>query len=146
VTTAASTTSAAPPGQDNLSGTWSGHFTAAYYSGGTLLISWRQSGWKETSPGIWHSNLDGSIKLSNLPSFEVLLIRGTVLTTCHHATCDQGIVNFRTVGVEPSLSVLGGGWSGNPIVYHGRVSANDMHGGYQWRPGLGLWSARRLRQ
>jgi hypothetical protein len=110
---AISTTSAAPLGQDNLSGTWSGHFTRAYYSGGTLLISWRQSGWKQTSPGIWHSNLNGSIKLSNLPSFEVLLIRGTVLTTCRQTTCYQGIT-FHTVGVEPSLSVLGGGLDRKP--------------------------------
>ena len=145
-TTAASTTSAAPRGLDNLSGTWSGHFTPAYYSGGTLLISWRQSGWKQTSPGIWRSNLNGSIKLSNLPSYDVLLIRGTVLTTCRQATCDQGI-RFHTAGFEPSLSVLGGGWTGNPIVYNGRVSGNDMHGTYQWGPRgpwQGLWSASRL--
>jgi hypothetical protein len=145
---ATATTSAAPLGQDNLSGSWSGHFTPAYYSGGTLLISWRQSGWKQTSPGIWHSSLNGSIKLSNLPSFEVLLVRGTVLRTCRQGTCDQGL-RFHTIGVEPSLSLLGGGWIGNPIVYNGRVSGNDMHGTYQWgprRPWRGLWSATRLGQ
>jgi hypothetical protein len=140
---AASTTSAAPFGLDNLSGTWSGHFSPADYSGGTLLISWRQSGWKQTSPGIWHSNLNGTIKLSNLPPYEILLIRGTVLTTCRHAQCHEGIT-FHTVGVKPSLSVLGGGWTGNPIVYNGSVSANDMHGTYQWGWPRGFWRARQL--
>lgn len=147
--TAASTTSA-PPGQDNLSGTWSGRYSGVYGSG-TFTISWQQSRWTETSPGVWHANLNGSIKLSAFA--EVLGIRGTVLTNCRQAPCYHGdIIKFRTLRVAPS--VLGGTWGWGPeraIVYTGRASAPDMHGSYHTPNGgdingRGVWSAKRLGQ
>lgn len=144
-TTAASTTSAAPPGQDNLTGTWRGHYSGTFGSG-TLTISWQQSGWKETSPGIWHSNLNGSMTLSN-PS-ETLPIGGTVVTNCRQAPCYHGeLIEFRTVGV----AAFGGTWGWYPqhaIVYTARVSARDLHGSYQTPSGNngGVWSARQLPQ
>ena len=145
----ATSTSAAPPRQDNLTGTWRGLYTGVYGSG-TLTISWQQSAWKEGSPGIWHAHVNGSITLS--PPSETLPIRGTVLTTCRQAPCHHGdLINFHTV-VEPSL--VGSTWghsSKRGIAYKGTVSTSRMHGSYQTPNGgrlngRGVWSARQLGQ
>jgi hypothetical protein len=127
-TSAAATTSAAPPGQDNLTGVWSGHHTGAY--SGTLTITWQQSGWKQRSPGVFRSNVDGSIKLSAPPG--TLSIHGTVLTNCPQAPCNVGdSIKFGTVG--------GGG-----ITYTGTVSQPHMSGSYRTANGRGSWSASQV--
>jgi hypothetical protein len=127
-TPAGSTTSAEGPPQEQtpLTGTWTGHYSGAYT--GTLTIDWQQSGWKEISRGVFHSNLGGSIQLSSPP--ETLSIHGTVLTSCPTAPCNTpDAVRFNTVGASR-------------ITYVGTVGHPGMSGTYRTTAGAsGSWSA-----
>src|SRR5436305_8458136 len=112
-TKSTSTTSAAattPAGQDDLTGNWSGSYTGAY--NGTLNVAWQQSGWAQSSAGVFRSNLNGSIKLSAPPG--TLSIHGTVRSACPNPPCNTGdTIKFGTLG--------GGG-----IIYTGTVSNSHM--------------------
>jgi len=131
-TTAGSTTSAAPPGQDNLTGTYSGHQAGAY--SGTLTIIWQESGWKRTSSGAYHANLDGTIKLSNPAGTQS--VQGTWRQTClngHGPGCNKnaGAIQFRTV-------------TGTPILYTGVWGSSNgsaLSGSYRAAKGDGSFSA-----
>ncbi len=127
-TPASSTTSAAPPGLDNLTGTYSGHQTGAY--NGTLTIIWQESGWKQTGTGTWHANLNGTIKLSNPAGTES--VQGTWHVACPTAPCNNGgAIQFRTM-------------SGTPILYTGVWGSSNgsaVSGSYRAAKGRGSFSA-----
>jgi len=127
-TTKSTSTSAAstpPPGQDNLTGTWSGHQSAPY--SGTLTISWQESGWKLTGRGTYHAKLEGTIKLPAPAGTES--VSGTWRTGCSppcNGPFDPG--EFRTV-------------SGAPILYTGTYNSGHMSGSYRAAKGRGSWNA-----
>jgi hypothetical protein len=128
-TPAAPATSAAttvPPGQDNLTGTWSGHQTGAY--NGTLSISWQESNWKQSGPGTSHAQLQGTIKLPAPAGTES--VSGTWHTECANPPCNGpgDPIAFRTV-------------SGAPILYTGSYNSGHMSGSYRAAKGHGSWNA-----
>jgi hypothetical protein len=126
-TSAASTSAAStpPPGQDNLTGTWSGHQGGPY--SGALTISWQESGWKHTGIGTYHANLDGTIKLPAPAGTES--VQGTWHSACPNPPCNHDdTVEFRTV-------------SGTSILYTGTYSSGHASGNYRTAKGSGSWNA-----
>jgi hypothetical protein len=134
-TPAQSTPSTAPPpDQTDLTGTWSGHYSGD--DNGTLTIIWQQSGWKERSRGVFHSNLGGSLKLSSPPG--TLSIHGTVLTNCPTPPCTiPDAVRFETVSGGPRIIYTG-------TLKHSPAGGPVLSGSYQTPTGRGSWSASQV--
>jgi hypothetical protein len=131
-TSAAANASGPPPGQDDLTGTWSGYASGAY--NGTLTIIWQESGWAVTgSHGDLRSKVDGTIKLS-APS-GTQSIHGTVGSACPNnpPPCYQGApITFTTVS------------GAGRIIYTGTVAAPQMSGTYRTSKGSGTWNATQI--
>lgn len=135
-TPAKSTPSRAAPPQEqtDLTGTWTGHISGAY--NGTFTIIWQQSGWKERSRGVFHSNLGGSIKLSSPPG--TLSIHGTVLTNCPTPPCNiPDAIRFETASGGPRIIFTG-------TLQHSAAGGAALSGSYQTPTGHGSWSASQV--
>jgi hypothetical protein len=133
-TTAAQSTPRPPQEQTDLTGTWTGHDSGDY--NGTLTIIWQQSGWKERSRGVFHSNLGGSMKLSSPPG--TLSIHGTVLTNCPTPPCNiPDAIRFETVSGGPRIIYTG-------TLRHSAAGGPVLSGSYQTPTGRGSWSASQI--
>jgi hypothetical protein len=133
-TTPTQPTPTPPADQTDLTGTWTGHYSGD--DNGTLTIIWQQSGWKESSRGVFHSNLGGSMKLS--PSPGTLSIHGTVRTNCPTPPCTiPDAIRFVTVSGGPRIIYTG-------TLQHSPAGGAVLSGRYQTPTGRGSWTVSQV--